>query len=205
MPGFDEFDKVAKEHGQEERSGGDWFRPKEGTSRVRILTEFEPVLKHWDTRQGRSIVCVGKDKGCPYHEEGMSRGSVQYLMWIIDREDGELKIAALPYSVVKPVADWKEMEDYSYDKVPEYDIIINKTKTGSEARDVKYSVTPARKESPLTEEEQIALESATDIADIVIKMKDNQLEKYKDETEPDKKESKKELDPDEIDPEDLDF
>ncbi len=187
MPKFSEFENIAKEHGQGGNSG-EWFRPSEGESRIRILSdEFEVLAKHWIPSLNKSFVCYGKDKGCPHdsivkdkntgEEKKIHKPGIKYLVWMIDRKDGKIKIGELPYSVTKLIASLKDNEEYGFSDVPSYDITIKRTKTGTAATDVEYNVIPARKDTVVTESELNEFNEKTSLTEIVQKMKDKEMSK----------------------------
>ena len=202
MAKFGDFVSVAKEHGQ--GAGSEWFRPPLGESKVRLVSEFEIIAKHWRNDIKRTAVCYGKEKGCPYHGEKEQRAKIEYLIWLIDRKDKKLKIAALPYSVMKKIADWKTSTEYGYDVLPLFDVVISKKKTGERQMEIEYDAVPSRKDSPLTDEEQeMILDEANDLSEVVQKMKDKAAGRSSSEN------SLKEVAPNdeetEIRPEDLPF
>lgn len=187
MPKLSDFTEVAKEYGSR---GSEWFNPPMGESKIRILSEeFAVLAKHYIPSLKRSFVCYGKDEGCPHDStikdkntgetKVVHKPGVKYLWWVIDRKDGKVKIAELPYSVCQPIADLKNSDEYGFESAPNYDIIITKKKTGPAATDVEYSVVPSRKDTPLTEEEKATFSEKPSLEEIVEKMKSKEKEKSK--------------------------
>lgn len=177
MPDFNSFDDVRKQA----RSSAGWFRPVKESSRIKLLSSFEILAKHWVVN--RSVLCVGKEKGCPYHREGAeeSKTNVSLLLWVIDREDGLVKIAELPYSVVAAINDLKKNPEYSFaDGLPPYDIYITRTtvkrKDGKDG--VKYTVQPSRENTSLTEAELEEYNRQKPIGEILQLMKDKLIKAY---------------------------
>jgi len=179
MPNLNDFTTVAKEYGFKK---DDWYRPALGETRVRILSaEFEVLAKHWIQSLKKTFVCYGKDEGCPYDTEIVDpnsgkkkmvhRPGIKYLFWGIDRQDNQIKILELPYSVAQKIAELKESTEYGFDVIPGYDITIKKTKTGPNSTDIEYTVIPSRKDTPLTKEELDAFAEKEPLKDIVEKMK----------------------------------
>jgi len=194
---FSQFDEVAKEHGQGGSADG-WFRFQDGENKIRIVSGFEPLGKHFDAKTKKSTVCVGKDKGCVFHE-GDTRTPVKYLTWIIDRADGEIKIAELPYTVIKALSELRVTDEYTFEGTPPYDITVKKKGEGLET---EYAVMPARKNTELTNEEKEAIGNKKDISDIVEAMKEKAMPNAKAEK---KIPPKIEYDESEIKPEDIPY
>jgi len=165
---FKNHEKTAKEYkiGQ----GGFW-RPEPGENKIRVLTAYEAYGSHWvnEGKKGRSYICIGKDNGCKYCKEG-SKPTAKFLYWILDRKDGEIKLAETGYSVVKQLGELAMSDDWKFIGAPDYDVNIKKTGEGLET---KYTVMPSPKRSKLTKEEQdIFDKTATPIEDIIEKMKE---------------------------------
>lgn len=175
---FDEFNDVYKENAPKSGDGG-WLSLGVGITRVRIVSKYEVVKRHWNQALHRSVVCVGKVKGCPYHADGEDNGSLEFTMWVIDRADGKIKIASFNNTTMKAIADLKHNPEYEFSgDFPVYDIIISKRNAGEViGRDGKsrnkydYSVTPSRNETPLTPEETALVAKQKPISDIVDRMK----------------------------------
>jgi uncharacterized protein with von Willebrand factor type A (vWA) domain len=66
----------------------------------------------------------------------------------------------------------KTNEEYKYDEIPPYDVIIKRTKTGPNATDVEYSLIPARTNTPLTDAEVAMSSGKGSLEQIVEKMKE---------------------------------
>ena len=60
MTDFKDHEKTAKEYNI--GKGGFW-RFDVGDNRFRLLTGYEPYGSHWVKADGRSYICIGKDKG----------------------------------------------------------------------------------------------------------------------------------------------
>jgi hypothetical protein len=142
-----------------EIGGGDYFKFEDGDNKIRILTMWEPLATHF-IKIGTKInahVCYGKDKGCPYHDEGApldEKGnprtpSVKFVTYICDRKDGDkIKVADLPYTIIKKVAGLQQDEDWQFDSFPmPYDLKI--TYDSAESGSAMYSVTPSPNKNPL--------------------------------------------------------
>lgn len=148
----------------------DWFKFKEGQNKIRVLSQGKVLSEHF-----KLGVCYGMEKGCPFHtsEYEKSPARPKWLMWIIDRADNKIKLAKMPYKIVKAIADLQTNEDYSFDEIPmPYDITITATKAGT--KEVEYSTVPSIKRIEITPEEDEEYNKQTSVEDIVQKMKDKQ-------------------------------
>ena len=165
------YKEVSREYG----TTSEFFRPQDGDNRIRVLSGYEPLAKHWIVVNGKSIpkICYGKEKGCQYHTDKKDQAKVQFLLWILDREDGLIKIYEAGWTFIKYLTDIKNDEDFGYESLPEYDIKIKKS--GKDLA-TEYTFTPSPKK-PLTDEEMNALMEKKDITEIVEKMKNNEMEK----------------------------
>jgi len=171
MPSFKDFDEVAASYGQKPSS--DWFRPKEENSKIHILSEYEPVGKHWDNIKRRSSICIGKERGCPMCLAG-DKPNACYRMWVIDRKDGEIKPAELPYGIMKQIKDLQKNPEYEFDSIPPFDITIIRTvkKIAGGQERIEYSVQASRQNVNLTLEEQEAYADKKPMCDIIQMEKD---------------------------------
>jgi len=114
-----------------------------------------------------------EDENVPMMEKKIvHKPSLKYLMWLIDRKDGKMKIGKLTYKVVKAIADWKTTEEFGYTDIPGYDIIIQKTSNGSKSTDVVYTISAARQDTPLTNEEIKMSDNLPSLEEIVNKSKE---------------------------------
>jgi len=172
---FNELDKVEEEYGIGKGSG-DWFNFKDGLNKIRIVTLFEVFAQHWDNTIKKSIACVGKENGCVYCndmslEEKKRKPRPQWIGWVIDRTDGELKLLKTGYSVIKQVSELANSDDYKFGKdgLPLYDITVKKSGEGLQT---EYSVIADRKDSKLTDIEKEKIESLKHPLQIIVAMKE---------------------------------
>lgn len=156
---FADLDDVAKEHGVGGGNGG-FLKLATGNNRVRIVSGFEALAKHWAA--GKLLgICVGKEKGCKScnapDEVGADskpkdkRPNVKFMMYVIDREaetklraDAEVRgdnpdevppqvvIAELGWSVVNAIKELSQDPEYGFEagELPPYDVNIKKTVKG---------------------------------------------------------------------------
>ena len=167
MGKFGNLEEVEKEYGV--NSGGKWLNKiPVGENKYRIVSQFYHFGEHWD---GMSKVCIGKESGCKYCNDG-KKPNLRFLGWIIDRADGKFKIMKTGHSVVKQISALDEKDDYKFgeDGLPKYDITI--TRVGETKTDTKYTILPGRKDTKLTEEELEKQKELKDPLEIIVAMKE---------------------------------
>ena len=143
---FKEYDKVDEQYD----TGGNWMRLKEGDNKIRIVSEFEPYGSHYVRAEQKSYICVGKENHCRFCERGLMP-RVQYIGYVIDRADGRVKLLQIGHQIFSQIGQYAKNPDYAFDVLPDYDITINKSGSGL---NTTYTVIPARKNTPLTDEEK---------------------------------------------------
>lgn len=169
----------------------DRFKFEEGENRIRVLSPGKPVATH---RLGgnRFATCYGMDEGCPYHGEGAPKDkdgneqkpSVKFVMWVIDRRDSKVKLAFMPYTIVKALGALQNSEDYAFDDIPmPYDIAVSAQNAGK--KEVNYTILPSPKLVPLTPQEEEELGKKRPVEDVVERMKNKAQKADKEEVEDD--------------------
>lgn len=177
MSNWEKFDDVAKEFGASRKS--EFFKFPIGTTRVRILSDIQPVMKYKDFKSGLTFTCWGKEHGCPFPPEGDSDNKyVQFLAWGINRETKQVVIFDLPYGVCKKINSLKELPDFDFEGIPDFDIYVKKEKTGEASMNVRYDITPSSNRTPLSADEQKEYASKKTLQEIVEKMKQKSKESY---------------------------
>lgn len=141
-------------------SSGSYMKLKQGENKIRIVSEAEVYGKHYINKKG--IVCLGKEE-CPHCMDG-DKPKPAWLFWVIDRTDGAIKLLEVGYSVVAKIKTLAQSEDYHFETMPDFDLTI--TKTG-ESLETEYDVIPARKNSPLTDEEKEQIDELKPPASII--------------------------------------
>lgn len=163
---YKDHEKTAKEYNI--GKGGFW-RFETGDNRFRLLGGYEPYGSHWIQADGRSYICIGKDKGCKHCEKG-NKPTAKFLMWVFDRKTKEVRLAQTGYQVIKQIGVLALSDDWAFDGTPDYDMVIKKT---GEKLDTEYALTPTPDKTQLTEEEQALVnEKVKDLKEIIGKMKE---------------------------------
>ncbi len=166
---FDNLSEVKKNYGI--KDSGDWMKLKDGSNKVRIVSDFADYGIHSikDNGKYRSEVCIGKDNGCYYCSQGLPV-KVQFLGWVIDRADNQVKLLRIGWVIASQIKAYQESEEYGFKDLPPYDIDIVRSGEGLET---DYNVIPARKDTPLTpEEEEMIAKMVKDPKEIINKMKE---------------------------------
>lgn len=155
--GFRDYKQVSKQYGVT----GDYFKLQPGENPMRILTDPEPIFSHF--HQDGPVTCPG-ELTCPECKAG-GRKTSKIMLYIVDRADDEVKLAELGWSVYKAIGELANSKDWGFEKLPHYDIIVNRSGEGKETR---YTVTPSRNEKPITEEQKIDLAKKKPIKEIIL-------------------------------------
>lgn len=142
------------------------------TTRVRFIGDVLPRYVYWVTNnEGKRVPqeCISFDRETeqfststadPFHEISSDlydeNPAFSYVTNVIDRADGEIKLMDLKLTVYRQIVDLATNPEYGNpaDEENGYDITIKKEKTGPLPQNVKYSVTPGRSNTPLTDEEK---------------------------------------------------
>lgn len=142
--------------------------------KLRLLGNYHPAYKYWiPTRDNKVTPIIAKgfnpeteswdfiDEDPLYKivvgsKNKLLRLEFYYTINCIDRSDGLVKILPLKSTIFNAIVDLVKNPEYGdpTDPVTGYDILLKKTKTGPKPQNIKYVVTPSRKSSPLTPEEQ---------------------------------------------------
>jgi hypothetical protein len=130
-------------------SGG-FFKFKEGDNRLRLMSECLPHTSMFDGKK-----------------------NFKWLCYVLDRVDGEIKPFFMPHKIYKAIEALQLNPDYAFDEVPmPYDLTVNAKKAGT--KDVEYALIPARRESPLTEDEIEKLDHAKPLRELKQAIDDKQ-------------------------------
>ena len=128
--------------------GGDYLKHQEGPNRLRLMSACIP---HADTFKGER--------------------NFKWLCYVVDRRDAKLKAYFMPHTVYKQIEALQSSEDYHFEDVPmPYDLTINAVGAGT--KEVKYTVIPAKRETPITALENQALAEAKSLTELQQALKD---------------------------------
>ncbi len=124
-------------------SSGDYLKLKAGPNRFRLVSE-----------------CL------PHEGEFQGRKNFKWLCYVLDRVDGKIKPFFMPHTIYKQIVEFQRSDEYAFEDVPmPYDLTITAdAKVGT--KEVKYTLTPARKNTELTVEEQAQLATVKPLADV---------------------------------------
>lgn len=119
---------------QEERSK-EYFNIAEGDNRFQVLTHCAPMAQRWTG---------SKYEPAEMGEEGVS---IKGVCWVL--QEDMIKLAKLPYTVVKSVRAFQNDEETAFDDFP-MPYAINVKAKGAGTKEVEYTVIPSRKETPIS-------------------------------------------------------
>lgn len=151
MNWVDEREKAAKEEGSKE-----YFKMVEGENRLQILTHAAPYAQKWT--------------GTKYEpaEDGEKNVSIKGVCWVL--QEDTIKLAQLPYTVVKQVRALQNDPDYAFTDFPMPRAIKINAK-GAGTKEVEYSVIPSPKEVEVSSEVMAELAKKPTPEEMVEKMK----------------------------------
>src|SRR3990167_9923547 len=167
--------------------GGLYLKLDNGEYRFRILTQWESMAEHWIEEEKKYVVCVGIDNGCSYHGEDAPKDDkgnpknarVRFETYVLF--DGSIKIADLPYSIVKKLVGYSTDPDWAFDTFPmPYDVkvLVDKKKAPSEM----YEVRPTPNRDAIKPEILEALEKKIPVSELIAKKKEKAESILLDET-----------------------
>ena len=122
--------------------GGDIYKLKEGDNRIRLMSE-----------------CL------PHQNDFKGQKSFKWLCYVLDRRDGKVKPFFMAHKIYKAIEALQLNPDYQFSDVPmPYDMTIHAKNAGT--MDVEYSLIPARRETPLTDDELVELDGAKPLKEL---------------------------------------
>jgi len=121
---------------------GKYLKLKEGENPVRIVSEPIQVWKVYAGKDTRTITDPAAEKP--------KDAKMVFAMYVIDRKDGQVKIAEFGRTIMKQIADLRSSKEYAFEELPPYDMTIQKGGSGMET---VYKVYPARMNSQISPEE----------------------------------------------------
>lgn len=130
--------------------GGDYLKLKEGDNRLRLMSE-----------------CL------PHANEYQGQRNFKWLCYVLDRRDGKVKPFFMAHTIYKQIVALQTNEDYAFYDVPmPYDLTIHAIGAGT--KEVKYTLMPARKNSPVTADETKQYAALKPLAELQAKLKEKQ-------------------------------
>lgn len=158
-----------KNAGYNNNSGGDrgnkdiWFRLKEGSNPVRIVTRPQQYVVHsgikrtGDKGYGQKVKCSKSNGSCPLCDMGYET-SLRWFLGVIDRDTNTYKVLDIGPSIF---FDIKTLNDGRWGDPTKYDLDIIRN---PKSRDPKhfYSVQPIEK-APLSAADQKLLDEQMDM------------------------------------------
>lgn len=130
--------------------GGDYLKLKEGDNRFRLMSE-----------------CL------PHANEYQGKRNFKWLCYVLDRKDGKVKPMFMAHTIYKQIVALQQNPDYEFFDVPmPYDITVNALGAGT--KDVKYTLMPARKNTPVSDAEMKLLHDAKPLKELQAKLKEKQ-------------------------------
>lgn len=146
----------AREAEHKETQGKDYFDMVEGENRFQLLSHCAPLPLKWT--------------GTKYEpaEEGDTNISIKGVCWVL--QDETIKLAKLPYTVVKAIRSLQNDPDYAFEEFPMPRVIKVNAK-GAGTKEVEYSVIPSPKEIKVSKEILAELAKKPTPEEMVDKMK----------------------------------
>lgn len=182
-----------EEKNQEERSK-DYFNIEEGENKFQLLTYCAPLPLVWHNAIKKYEVAEEGDKGI----------SIKGLCFVL--QDGIIKLAKLPYTVVKDIRALQNNEDWEF-ALP-FDHVFTLTTKGAKTKEVEYSLTCSPKVTPIPAGILEELEKKDSPETIIEKMKEKRKggkETPRETTKPKKEEVKNDYPEEDVDPDLIPF
>lgn len=136
----------------------DYFNIVEGDNRIQLLSHCAPLLQRWNASTQKYEV----------GNEGEPNTSVKGVCWIL--QDGLIKSAKLPWTVVRSVRELMQDPDYAFTEFPMPRLINIKAKNAG-TKEVEYTVIPSPKEVELSAEVSLKLSEKPAPEEIVERIK----------------------------------
>lgn len=148
-----------KEKANQEALSEGYFKIQEGDNRIQLLSHLAPYALKWT--------------GTRYEpaNEGDAGISWKGVGWVL--QDGIIKSATLPYTVVKAIKGFMEDEDYTFSEFP-MPRQVNIKAVGAGTKEVEYNVIPSPKEAPVATETLTELSKKPTPEEMVEKMRNSE-------------------------------
>lgn len=137
-----------------------FFKFVEGDNRIQLLSHLERYLLKWAVTQYVPA------------EEGDANISVKGVGYVL--QDGQIKEATLPYTVVKAIRELMNDQDYAFEEFPMPRQINIKVKNAGK-KEAEYVVVPSPKETQVPQEIIAELALKPDPAALVSQMRTREL------------------------------
>ncbi len=135
-----------------------YFQIAEGDNRIQLLTHCAPLIQLYNPTTKKYEIAKEGDKG----------GSVKGVCWVL--QDGKIKQAKLPYTVVKAIKDLMQDPDYAFEEFPMPRLINIKAKNAG-TKEVEYSTIPSPKETAVSAEVLAELAKKPSPEEVIEKIK----------------------------------
>jgi hypothetical protein len=130
--------------------GGGFYKYKEGDNRIRLMSE-----------------CLA------FRSEFKGQPNFKWLCYVLDRRSGKVLAHMMPHKIYKAIEALQTNADYAFSEVPmPYDVTVHAKGAGT--KEVEYTVMPARKETALTQEEELDLYKQKPLEELKQALRDKQ-------------------------------
>lgn len=127
---------------------GKFFKPKEGSNSFRIMSNGVP---HQNVYQGKT--------------------KSRFVIWIYDNADELVKLYFMPPSIMDALESLCMTPGYEFDEAPlPYDVTLSAKGAGT--KEVKYQLTGARSNTPVSEDAVSQMEGKKTVEEVVEKLKE---------------------------------
>lgn len=134
-----------------------YYKLKTGSNKFRIVSEAIPVWTAFDRANKTARKYLEASQA-----QGDKEARMRYAMYVIDRTDGNIKVAEFGTSIVNQIQELACSDQYGFDDLPNYDMTIIRKGEGLET---EYALIADRQDTPLSALEStqvVALESLKD-------------------------------------------
>ena len=139
-----------------EKASGEYFKIVEGDNRIQLLSHLAPYALKWN--------------GTRYEPAEPNEPNVSHkgVGWVL--QDGLIKSATLPYTVVKAIKELMNDPDYAFEEFPMPRLINIRAKNAG-TKEVEYTVIPGPKEVEVPADILTALAAKPSPEEFVEKMR----------------------------------
>jgi len=139
---------------------GVYYKLADGLNRLRIVSEPVDVWTSFNREEKTAKKYLSWD-----FAQNDPDAKHRWAMWVIDRNDGKIKLAEFGALICKQIQGLANDPDYSFDIVPAYDIKITRSGSGLET---EYVVAPSPA-TELTEDEKIRISALESVGEFMKK------------------------------------